>query len=281
MRLFWTIRGGLHRFAPFTPGPSDSFVALPKPWVQAGIGVALTLRFERFLCALCIIGLAIFITQCAPVLRGELTCEGVQVISDQLTVAEAETYCRYAVRERKKVESFWGDTWSQAIRINVSSSYRISRALVPGYFGNRGFMEMPLRRVWDNTGALLHEIVHIYAPHSNRFLAEGLAVYLHAKLAGNPAFPNFGEDLHRFAVRSLSGVVSLESLNGVRTPRPLSTVMGEQTAYVLAGSFVGFLIERYDLRLFRNLYETESYEKVYGKSLDILEKEWRLSIHRK
>ena len=26
--------------------------------------------------------------QCAPVLRGALTCEGVQVVSDQLTVAE-------------------------------------------------------------------------------------------------------------------------------------------------------------------------------------------------
>jgi hypothetical protein len=73
----------------------------------------------------------------------------------------------------------------------------------------------------------------------------------------------------------------LEALNGVRTPRPLSTVMDEETAYVLAGSFVGFLIERYDLRLFRNLYDTESYEKVYGKSLDILEKEWRLSIQER
>ena len=31
--------------------------------------------------------------------------------------------------------------------INISSSYRISRVLVPGYFGNRGFMEMPLRTV--------------------------------------------------------------------------------------------------------------------------------------
>jgi hypothetical protein len=216
--------------------------------------------------------------QCAPALRGAWTCEGVQVISDQLTVAEAEEYCRYAVRERKKVEGFWGDTWKEPIRINVSSSYRISRALVPGYFGNRGFMEMPLRRVRDNTGALLHEIVHIYAPHSNRFLAEGLAVYLHAKLAGNPAFPNFGEDLRRSAVRSLLRVQSLEVLNGVRTPRPLSTVMDEETAYVIAGSFVGFLIERYDLPLFRNLYEAGDYEKIYGKSLDVLEREWRVSI---
>jgi hypothetical protein len=228
-----------------------------------------------------IVGLSIFATQCAPALRGALTCEGVQILSDQLTVTEAEEYCGYAVRERKKVEGYWGDTWNETIRINVSSSYRISRALVPGYFGKRGFMEMPLRGVRDNTGPLLHEIVHIYAPNNNRFLAEGLAVYLHTKLGGNPAFPNFGEDLQRSAVRSLSGVKSLEALNSVRTPRPLSSVMDERTAYVLAGSFVGFLIERYGLPPFRSLYETEKYEQVYGRSLDTLEREWRLSLQGK
>jgi hypothetical protein len=126
-----------------------------------------------------------------------------------------------------------------------------------------------------------HEIVHIYAPNNNRFLAEGLAVYLHTKLGGNPAFPNFGEDLRRSAVRSVSGVKSLESLNSVRTPRPLSSVMDEKTAYILAGSFVGFLIETYGLLSFRSLYETDNYEKVYEKSLDTLEKEWRVSIQGK
>lgn len=230
---------------------------------------------------LCIVGLSVFATQCTPVLKGALTCEGVHVLSNELTVSEGQEYCRYAVGERKKVEGFWGATWSEPIRINVSSSYRISRALVPGHFGNRGFMEMPSRRVRDNTGALLHEIVHIYAPSNNRFLAEGLAVYLHTKLAGNPAFPNFGEDLGRLAARGLSGIKSLEPLNGVRTPRPLSTVMHEETAYTLAGSFVGFLIERYGLALFRSLYETENYEMTYTKSLDTLEKEWRISLQGK
>jgi hypothetical protein len=225
--------------------------------------------------------LSVFATQCAPALRGALTCEGVDVLSDQLTVTEAEEYCRYALQERKKVAGYWGDTWNETIRINVSSSYRISRALVPGYFGKRGFMEMPLRGVRDNTGPLLHEIVHIYAPNSNRFLAEGLAVYLHAKLGGNPAFPNFGEDLRRLAVRSLSSVRTLEVLNSVRTPLPLSSVMDEKIAYVLAGSFVGFLIERYGLPPFRSLYETDNYERAYGKSLDNLEREWRLILQRK
>ena len=230
---------------------------------------------------LCIIGLWALATQYAPALRGVFMCEGIAVLSDQLKVTEVEEYCRYAVHEREKVEGFWGKTWKETISINVSSSYRISRSLVPGYFGKRGVIEMPLRRVRDNNGALLHEIVHIYAPNNNRFLAEGLAVYLHTKLGGNPAFPNFGEDLRRSAARALSEVKSLEALNSVRTPRPLSSVMDETTAYVLAGSFVGFLIERYGLPQFRSLYETENYEQVYGRSLDTLQKEWRLNLEEK
>lgn len=230
------------------------------------------------LSALGVVALSVFVAQCATVLLGTFTCAGVQVLSDELTHAEAEAYCRYAVRERQKVEGFWGATWSAPIRMHVSSAYHISRALVPGHFGNRGVIEMPLRRARENTGALLHEIVHIYAPHHNRFLAEGLAVYLQTILAGNPAFPNFGADLRRLAVRGLSGVKSLEALNRVRTPRPLGTVMEEKTAYILAGSFVGFLLERYGLARFRRLYETEDYETVYGKSLATLETEWRVSL---
>jgi len=52
------------------------------------------------------------------------------------------------------------------------------------------------------------------------------------------------------------------------------------TAYTLAGSFVGFLIEQHGLARFRTLYETADYEKAYGKSFATLEKEWRASLSR-
>jgi len=238
-------------------------------------------RFAAPAYSVCLIVLSLFAAQCASVLRGTLACEGVEIISNELTVDEADKYCRYAMAERNKVADFWGATWTGSIRIDVSSRYRISRALVPGHFGNRGFMEMPLRHVRDNTSPLLHEIVHIYAPNNNRFLAEGLAVYLHTKLAGNRAFPNFAVDLNRSAAPSLAKASSLQALNRVRTPQPLSTVIDEQTAYILAGSYVGFLIERYGLELFRKLYENDNYNAVYGKPLDMLEQEWRQSVARK
>lgn len=206
------------------------------------------------------------------------SCGRVEILSDELNAGESESYCRYAESETEKVRKFWGDTWDGAIRIHVSSSYRISRALVPAYQGNRGLLEMPLRRARGNDGALLHEIVHIYAPNGNRFLAEGLAVHLHDKLAGNRAFPNFGKPLGALARARLAGVDSLERLNGVRTPKPLETVMAEQDAYILAGSFVGFLIEAYGLAEFKRLYESGYYESAHGKSLKVLEAEWRAAL---
>lgn len=212
----------------------------------------------------------------APTVAAE--CGNARILSEQLSVREAEAYCRYAVSERGKVEDYWGEAWKEAIRIHVDSSYRISRALVPGYRGDRGFMEMPLRGVRNNDGALLHEIVHIYAPNDNRFLAEGLAVYLHHKLAGNRAFPNFGRPLDSEARDRLSQVASLDELDGVRTPRPLGSVLNEQSAYIIAGSFVGFLIERYGLPDFRKLYDGGGYEAAYGKALSALEKEWRSAL---
>jgi len=219
--------------------------------------------------------------QCAPVVRGGATCDGIEIISNELTVADADRLCRYAGEERKKLADYWGASWTESIRIHVASSYRISRALVPGHFGNRGFMEMPLRHLRDHTWPLLHEMVHIYAPHDNRFLAEGLAVYLHTRLAANRAFPNFDEELHRAAARNLAKAPSLQALDAVRTPRPLSTVMDEQTAYILAGSYVGFLIERHGLDLFRKLYGTGNYAAVYGKAFDLMEGEWRNSLAAK
>jgi hypothetical protein len=204
--------------------------------------------------------------------------EGVELAADGATLSEAEGYCRYAAREREKVDRFWGSTWSAPIRIHVSESYRISKALLPAHFGNRGFIEMPLARARDSTAAFLHEMVHVYAPNRNRFLAEGLAVYLHSKLAGNPASPNFGEHLGRLARALLSSVDSLGPLSEVQTPRPLSSVMEGKAAYIVAGSFVGFLIEICGMQRFRGLYETGDYERSMGRPLQALEDEWRSSL---
>ena len=219
----------------------------------------------------------ILLSQCAAMGKTDSSCDTIRIVSNDLTLVEAEQYCHYAIGERRKGEGVWGTTWTETIHIDVDDRYKISRALTTK---TRGFMEMPLNGVRAQRGALLHEIVHVYAPNTNRFLAEGLAVYLQQQLGGNPAFPNFGKDLRELARTRLSKLSSLEPLNNVRTPRPLRTVMQEQTAYILAGSFVGFLIENYGFGMFRNLYEVGSYDSVYGKNLTALETEWRIDLRR-
>ena len=82
------------------------------------------------------------------------------------------------------------------------------------------------------------------------------------------AFPNFGGDLRRLAVHSVSGVKSLESLNGVRTPHPLSAVMDEETAYTLRGVFN----RTHGLRSFRSLYETKATRRFTGSRSILLKR---------
>ena len=146
-------------------------------------------------------------------------------------------------------------------------------------------MEMPLISVKRNSGPLLHEIVHIYAPNDNRFLAEGLAVYLQDKLGGNPISFILDNDLNDLARDRVSQISSLQLFNSIRTPTPLGKdlkdVEGRRTAYIIGGSFVGFLIWKYGLSQFKSVYQSGNYSKMEGKTLEILESEWRTNLQEK
>jgi hypothetical protein len=78
----------------------------------------------------------------------------------------------------------------------VSEVYPRSRALVPTWLGQRGWMEFPAHRVVAGEAGIAHELVHVLFPNGNRMLAEGLAIYLQDKLfPGVPVYPNFGDRL--------------------------------------------------------------------------------------
>ena len=89
--------------------------------------------------------------------RKAYPCTDIAVVSTELSHKEAERYCKYAAGERKKVEKSWGPSWRDPIRIQVSSQYPIANTMVTTG-GKPGNIQMPLDRVRDRTGALLHEI---------------------------------------------------------------------------------------------------------------------------
>jgi len=210
-----------------------------------------------------------------------VACEGFEVVSSELSHKEAEQYCKYAARERQKVEKYWGPTWRDPIRIQVSSQYAAANTLVNNG-GKPGRIDMPLDRVRDRTGALLHEITHNYAFSANRFLYEGLGVYLQDEIGEARGFPTFGRPLDGAAAEVARTVSSLEALNAVRFPRPLASVMPDRQAYLLAGSFVKYLLQRRGgLDKFRTVYASVDYQATYGLPFNALERDWRVQLPRR
>ena len=221
-----------------------------------------------------------------------------------------------AVLEAWSVEENWPPIVPcPPLRIFVSGKYRISKSLVPAWSGDVGRMEFPAWRVTARKAAILHELVHVYFPNANRLLAEGLAIYLQAKIGGNPAFPNFGRSLHAIARRVAGELVPafvrgdakrlddirLADLDAIATPSPLELRVGRKLygedphgqarIYPIAGSFVQFLVETYGMARFRALYlqsplvagrcdagSRERWTLAYGLSLRQLEVAWKTFI---
>jgi hypothetical protein len=205
-----------------------------------------------------------------------------------------------------------------ALQVFVSDEYRISRALIPAAIGQRGRIEFPAWRIVAGEAAIAHELAHVYFPNGNRLLAEGLAIYLQARIGGNPAFPNFGRPLHETAIEVLRRMVPefasgdprgldqvrLGGLDRIATPSGLRLRVGLRLyqiddvgfahTYPLAGSFVAFLIETHGLERFRKLYlrtPLKPFERdagspgrwgeVYGVTLEEIEREWKTKLAAK
>jgi hypothetical protein len=185
-----------------------------------------------------------------------------------------------------KVCTWWGPTFNGRLTVDVLEEDRPSMALIPAWRGRLGHMFFPAAPVRRGNAATVHEVVHVFAPNANRFLAEGLAVYAHDFLSGPPAFPNFGRDIMEEARRHAdwADIAALE-----RLPTPTVLLKKEQrAAYAVSGSFVRYLVDRHGMEKFRKLYamtplmpgqrnagDPARWVEVYGHSVDELSQEWR------
>jgi hypothetical protein len=190
---------------------------------------------------------------------------------------------------------WWGATFAGQLAIEIDDRPGASMALVPAWRGERGRMIFRTRPVEQRSAATVHEVVHVFAPNASRLLAEGLAVYGHEKLGGPAAYPNFGRDLH-VAAREYATRADMAVLERLATPARLEPPggLGERDNYLVAGSFVRFLVERHGLDRFRALYaltplvpggrdagDPARWAKVYGVPFEALVAEWRRAVEER
>lgn len=189
-----------------------------------------------------------------------------------------------------KVCDWWGPAFEGPYMVEIEDNRGPSMALLPAWRGERGHMLFRAKPVRTERAAIVHEIVHVVAPNANRFVAEGLATWAHQALGGEDAYPNYGSNLHALA-RPLADA-DMAALERTATPTRLNLAnLDDRSAYLVAASFVGFLIETYGMEKFRLLYaatplhtgqrqagSAERWQAIFGKRFEQIVVAWRLKI---
>jgi hypothetical protein len=213
----------------------------------------------------------------------------------------------YSYRDRVEAQLLslgFSDTFAGDIHVQVYDyTPPASQALLPAWNGHRGRMKFAALRVRQGRAAVVHELVHVYAPNQVRFLAEGLSVYLEEMIGNIEAYPTFGTsivdrlrtvnsaildtvDLRCFDQVSVGGGLPLG--NAVKLEAVLIDPSKRGTfAYLVAGSFVKFVLQLYGADQFRALYEltpltpllckpaaVNRYETIFAKPVGQLQREW-------
>lgn len=187
--------------------------------------------------------------------------------------SQAQELAHQAMRTGIKAADFLGATLRGPITIKIDPYQDIP------FTTRDGTILLPVDRVANRRSAVTHEIIHVIARSigkSDRFLDEGLGVYMQERFGEDPSYPNFGRELHRETVRLAGGIGYLIPLVNVEATRLASKGGTErQLAYLQEGSFVKYLIERYGIGQFMTMYKGLTYEATYGKPITELEQEWK------
>ncbi len=195
--------------------------------------------------------------------RGSFTPEELNIIANEHEFRYSQVARILRVQDRRPLSSFIYPDPETQYRLIGTKNTNISK---------------PWRReihlskaAWEQT--LKHELVHALAgefgmpvirAHYNIGLVEGLATAVDGEF-GN-------RTLHEYAA-------SVLNFDIVRHPERLLRPVGfafqaSAVSYVLMGSFCEYLIDRYGISSFKNLYGGRTPERVYGRSYAELIAEW-------
>jgi hypothetical protein len=145
-------------------------------------------------------------------------------------------------------------------------------------YADGGIISLSVSHISDNSAPIIHEVAHILTKHEhNSFFSEGLAVYFQEKFGRSDSFPNFSAPLDEL-VRNYKGqLIDIPKLNNNNEIFGQVGTEVRKIAYLEAGSFFNFLVEKYGEQKLADLHNSESlnYKEVYGKDISKLEDDWK------
>ena len=167
-----------------------------------------------------------------------------------------------------------GINYNKAIEIKIVDKGETCNAI-------GGVVSLLIAHIRDKHAPIIHEVTHVLARHEdNSFFSEGLAVYFQERFGDNPAFPNFSEPLDDLMRENKDQYIPITQLvNDNEIFRQVGTDQ-RKLAYLTAGSFFSFLIEKYGEQKLADLHNSRTldYKRAYGKEIYDLEAEWQSHV---
>ena len=151
-------------------------------------------------------------------------------------------------------------------------------------YANDGIISFSISHIKDKSAPIIHEVTHILANHKyNNFYSEGLAVYFQERFGENHGFPNFSTSLDTLVKSYKNQLLNISQLHNDNKIFEMLGSEQRKIAYIEAGSFIHFLVEKYGEKKLADLNNSSSlnYKKIYGKELNALETEWKNHVLRK
>jgi len=222
----------------------------------------------------------------------EIFAEGERITTDHFVITYENISPEMAQRFAEQAEVAFNDVTTYLskkygqgrINIYVGDKYDMPQTnrgggiLIPAN-RIRGDAPGPPSEIAGRGPSITHEITHVISLSQgkpSRYLDEGLAVFMQEKFGTDKSYPNMGGDVHRITAKLIKTIGEFIAIDKLEKTRDASVPENlRRLAYLQEGSFVRYLIEEYGLNDFMAMYEGKSYEKIYNKSIEDLENEWK------
>lgn len=227
-----------------------------------------------------LVSLFIFVS---PVMSA--TPEGDNIVESHITVSEElESLTPAEIEEIKQEVRTALNSISQILGIEYRQTTKI-RIVDKGIcYANDGIISLSISHIKDKSSPIIHEVTHILANHKyNSFYSEGLAVYFQERFGESYGFPNFSSSLDALVKNYKDQLLPISKLHNDNDIFEMIGTEQRKIAYIEAGSFINFLVEKYGEKKLAALNNSSSlnYKIIYGKEINALEAEWKNHILRK